>query len=135
MSSPATLLHHFAVADVESESNRNSRNQMIEPNIHTEEKAFRRLLFSVLKLRLSLDQSFVLISLISILCVLLFLRSSEPWPVLPILAWILATIILVTLVATSKRKQASRRQELLISRHRRVNSHDTNDPVFDEFLQ
>ena len=109
---------------------------MIDPSVHHEEKAFRRFLISLLKLRLTFDQSFVLISLISILCILLFLRSSEPWPILPILAWILATIILVTVVAASKRKQALRRQELIGPRHRRNNSRDISaDPAFDEFHQ
>lgn len=110
---------------------------MIDPNVHSEEKAFRRFVLSVLKSRLSFDQSFVLISLISILCILLFLRSSERWPILPILAWILATIILVSVVAASKRKHALRRQETIsVSRHRRNNSRDINtDPAFDEFHQ
>jgi hypothetical protein len=108
---------------------------MIDPSAHHEEKAFRRFLISLLKLRLTFDQSFVLISLITILCILLFLRSSEPWPILPILAWILATIILVTVVAASKKK-ALRRQELIAPRHRRNNSRDINaDPAFDEFHQ
>jgi hypothetical protein len=137
MSSPTVaILHQFAIADVESEPHRNSRSTMIhEIAAHSEERALRRLLRAVLKTRLSFDQSFVLISLISILCILLLIRSSEPWPILPILAWILATGILVSVVAASKRKQTIRRQELPSARHRRNNSRDTNAEPLDEFQQ